>query len=196
MGNGTGNVETTLTEVADGCLAYLQGDGGWGWSNAGLVIGDGVSLLVDTLFDLKLTQRMLDAMGDHTRPAPIGTVVNTHANGDHCYGNQLVVDAQIVSSAATAAETNPAVEPVSEVMTEAAQAALTPDQVLAQLKEGNRRFVEGRLTPRDYNAQAAATAAGQYPKAAVLGCVDSRVPPEIIFDQGALAADWSTPPVN
>ena len=82
------------------------------------------------------------------------------------------------------AETAQMPEPVSEVLTEAAQAALTPDQVLEQLKEGNQRFVEGRLTPRDYNAQAAATAAGQYPKAAILGCVDSRVPPEIIFDQG------------
>ena len=52
----------TLTEVGDGCLAYLQGDGGWGWSNAGLIVGDGTSLLVDTLFDLRLTQEMLDAI--------------------------------------------------------------------------------------------------------------------------------------
>ena len=74
--------------------------------------------------------------------------------------------------------------PVSEVMTQEAQEALTPDAVLAQLKEGNQRFVEGRLTPRDYNAQAEATVSGQYPKAAVLSCLDSRVPPEIIFDQG------------
>ena len=73
---------------------------------------------------------------------------------------------------------------VSEVMTQAAQEALTPDEVFADLKEGNRRFVEGRLTPRDYMAQAEATASGQYPKAAVLSCLDSRVPPEIIFDQG------------
>ena len=99
-----GNRETSLTEVGNGCLAYLQGDGGWGWSNAGLVVGDGTSLLVDTLFDLKITQAMLDAMGAHTRSAPIGTVVNTHANGDHCYGNQLVGGAQIVSSTATAEE--------------------------------------------------------------------------------------------
>lgn len=96
--------ETTLTEVGDGCLAYLQGDGGWGWSNAGLVVGDGTSLLVDTLFDLKLTQRMLDSMADHTRAAPIATVVNTHANGDHCFGNQLVGDAQIVATTAAAEE--------------------------------------------------------------------------------------------
>ena len=82
------------------------------------------------------------------------------------------------------AGTTPEVEPVREVMTESMQAALTPEQVLEQLKAGNQRFVEGKLTPRDYNAQAAATAAGQFPKAAVLGCVDSRVPPEIVFDQG------------
>jgi carbonic anhydrase len=74
--------------------------------------------------------------------------------------------------------------PVKEVMTAEAQKALTPAQVLAELKEGNRRFVENRLTPRDFPAQAAATAAGQYPKAIVLSCLDSRVPPEIIFDQG------------
>lgn len=83
-----------------------------------------------------------------------------------------------------APETDPMPEPVSEVMTEAAQAALTPEAVFVQLKEGNQRFVEGRLTPRDYKAQAAATADGQYPKAAVLSCLDSRVPPEIVFDQG------------
>lgn len=83
-----------------------------------------------------------------------------------------------------APETAAMPEPVSEVMTEAAQAALTPDAAFTQLKAGNLRFVEGRLTPRDYNAQAAATAAGQYPKAAVLSCLDSRVPPEIVFDQG------------
>jgi carbonic anhydrase len=79
----------------------------------------------------------------------------------------------------------PSPQPVSEVLTADAQAALTPAQVLADLKAGNERFVEGRLTPRDYMAQAEATAAdGQYPKAVILGCVDSRVPPEIIFDQG------------
>lgn len=71
-----------------------------------------------------------------------------------------------------------------EVMTAERQKALTPAAVLADLKEGNRRFVEGRLTPRDYRAEAAATAAGQYPKAVVLSCLDSRVPPEIVFDQG------------
>ena len=75
-----------------------------GLSNAGLVAGDGASLLVDTLFDLKLTRQMLDAMSSVTQTAPIATLVNTHANGDHCYGNQLVDNAEIIASAATAHE--------------------------------------------------------------------------------------------
>jgi glyoxylase-like metal-dependent hydrolase (beta-lactamase superfamily II) len=79
-----------LVEVADGVHAYLQPDGTWGWSNAGLVVAEGGSLLVDTLFDLDLTAAMLDEMAPLVRSGPIGTVVNTHANGDHCYGNQLV----------------------------------------------------------------------------------------------------------
>lgn len=91
-------------EVADGCHAYLQPDGGWGWSNAGLIVGDGASLLVDTLFDLVLTQQMLDAMRPLVRTSPISTVVNTHANGDHCYGNQLLAGTEIIASEETARE--------------------------------------------------------------------------------------------
>lgn len=96
--------ELGLHEVADGVWAYLQPDGSWGYSNAGLVAGDGTSLLVDTLFDLRLTREMLDSMRSITDGSPIATVVNTHANGDHCYGNQLVSDARIVASAAAASE--------------------------------------------------------------------------------------------
>ncbi len=86
-----------LHEVADGVWAYLQPDGGWGWSNAGLVTGDNTSLLVDTLFDLRLTAEMLDEMRRTTPSAErITTVVNTHANGDHCYGNALLEDSEII----------------------------------------------------------------------------------------------------
>lgn len=91
-------------ELGDGCLAFLQPDGGWGWSNAGLVVGDGASLLVDTLFDLALTSEMLSAFAPHTRSAPISTLLNTHANGDHCYGNELVGGAEIIASTAAARE--------------------------------------------------------------------------------------------
>jgi glyoxylase-like metal-dependent hydrolase (beta-lactamase superfamily II) len=94
-----------LHELGNRCFAWLQPDGGWGWSNAGLVCDGGESLLVDTLFDLRLTREMLEAM---RRAAPeasrIGTLVNTHANGDHCYGNSLVAGARIVASRASAEE--------------------------------------------------------------------------------------------
>ncbi len=69
-------------------------------------------------------------------------------------------------------------------MTKAAQRDMTPEQALTRLKEGNRRFLDGTMLQRDFLAQVHASAAGQYPFAAVLGCIDSRVPPELVFDQG------------
>jgi glyoxylase-like metal-dependent hydrolase (beta-lactamase superfamily II) len=97
--------EKGLHALGNGTHAWLAPDGSWGWSNAGLVTDAGESLLVDTLFDLALTQEMLDAMRD-AEPAArrIGTVVNTHANGDHCHGNQLVEGAEIIASTASAEE--------------------------------------------------------------------------------------------
>jgi cyclase len=98
--------ERGLVEVADGVWAWLQPDGSWGWSNAGLVTdGDDDPLLVDTLFDLHLTGAMLDSMRRRIPAAAhIATVVNTHANGDHCYGNELVAGASIVASTRAAEE--------------------------------------------------------------------------------------------
>ncbi len=65
----------------------------------------------------------------------------------------------------------------------ARQAGTTPDGALAMLKEGNLRFVGGKSINCDLLAQAKATAQGQAPFAVVLGCIDSRVPPELVFDQ-------------
>jgi len=95
-----------LAELGGGLYAWLQPDGSWGYSNAGLVTDGEASLLVDTLFDLPLTRDMLDAMADATPAArQIDVLVNTHANGDHCYGNQLVADdAVIIASKASAEE--------------------------------------------------------------------------------------------
>jgi Metallo-beta-lactamase superfamily len=68
----------------------LSPDGGFGWSNVRLVPGGGCTLLIDTLFDLALTAEVLAAMDSITPEHPLTDVVNTHANGDHCFGNQLV----------------------------------------------------------------------------------------------------------
>lgn len=95
-----------LTDIGSGAFAWLQPDGGWGWSNAGLITDGDAALLVDTLFDKRLTAEMLDAM---RRAAPGATaafdyLVNTHSNGDHCNGNELVTGAEIVASRACAEE--------------------------------------------------------------------------------------------
>jgi cyclase len=94
-----------LHELGDGLFAYLQPDGGWGWSNAGLITAGGTSLLIDTLYDLHLTREMLSAMAAVSERHPIDAAVNTHANPDHCFGNELLPAAtEIYASAATAAE--------------------------------------------------------------------------------------------
>lgn len=101
-----------LHDLGNSVYAYLQPDGSWGWSNAGLVIDGQASLLIDTLFDLKLTQEMLDSMRKSVAAAAhIDMLVNTHANGDHCYGNQLVADAEIIASVRTAEEMVTGVSP-------------------------------------------------------------------------------------
>jgi len=93
--------ERGLHELGDGLYAYLQPDGGWGWSNAGLITASDTSLLVDTLFDLTLTRDMLTAMEPITDSRPIGQAFNTHGNGDHWFGNALLPDGiPIVASAA------------------------------------------------------------------------------------------------
>ena len=61
---------------------------------------------------------------------------------------------------------------------------LTPDEVLDRLKSGNERFRNGKMQAHDYLAQKQATTGGQYPAAAILSCIDSRAPAEIILDAG------------
>jgi cyclase len=100
-----------LHELGDGLYAYLQPDGGWGWSNAGLVTAGGTSLLVDTLFSLDLTRDMLEAMRPITESHPLDAAVNTHANGDHCYGNQLLPGSTTIYGTPTAVEEMQAAPP-------------------------------------------------------------------------------------
>ena len=72
----------------------------------------------------------------------------------------------------------------SAALTREAQVAITPGKALEMLEEGNRRFVSAKTLARDLPAQVRQTAKGQYPFAAVVSCLDSRIPPEIVFDRG------------
>jgi len=64
------------------------------------------------------------------------------------------------------------------------QSQISPLAAVQMLKEGNLRFLESNFLQRDYKAQIQSTATGQYPFASVVSCIDSRIPTEIIFDQG------------
>jgi carbonic anhydrase len=75
-------------------------------------------------------------------------------------------------------------EATDVALTREAQAAITPARALEMLKQGNERFVNGKTLPRDFLAQVRQTATGQYPFAAIVSCLDSRIPPAIVFDQG------------
>lgn len=70
-----------------------------------------------------------------------------------------------------------------EAFTKARQTAITPDEALASLRAGNQRFVSGTTLNCNLMKQVYATATGQYPSSVVIGCIDSRVPPELVFDQ-------------
>lgn len=70
------------------------------------------------------------------------------------------------------------------VLTAAEQKALTPESVIKRLKEGNQRFMKNDLTLRDNSALVRDATEGQYPKAVILSCVDSRIPVEDVFNKG------------
>jgi glyoxylase-like metal-dependent hydrolase (beta-lactamase superfamily II) len=127
-----------LHDVGARCYAWIQPDGGWGWSNAGLVVDGDESLLVDTLFDLKLTRAMLDGM---RRAEPVAArrfdkLINTHANPDHCNGNELVAEAEIIASSAAALE----------------MAAESPDRLAALMRQAPAMGETGRFLLEAFSA--------------------------------------------
>ncbi len=72
----------------------------------------------------------------------------------------------------------------SKVLTKEQQAELTPQSVLTELIAGNKRFISNVLTERNHSKQVREAYAGQFPKAVVLSCLDSRIPVEDVFDRG------------
>ncbi len=90
-----------LYDLTQGIYAWMVPNGSWGESNAGLIVGDGAALLVDTLWDVVTTRAMLTGMESITATTPITTVVNTHADGDHWWGNELLPDAEFITSVAS-----------------------------------------------------------------------------------------------
>lgn len=95
--------ERGLHRVADGCWAWVQPNG-QSDNNAGIVVGRGASLVVDTTYELRGTRDMLDAADGLLRDNPLRYAVNTHEDQDHTWGNQLLpADARIYASTGTIA---------------------------------------------------------------------------------------------
>jgi cyclase len=89
-------------DIGNGVYGYVQPDGTWGWSNAGLIVSGGETLLIDTLMSVPLTREMLDRFRAAVPvAAKIDRLINTHANPDHFFGNGLVADAEIIATSVT-----------------------------------------------------------------------------------------------
>jgi carbonic anhydrase len=89
----------------------------------------------------------------------------------------LIAGSIIISTTANAGDG-------SNALTQEQQAAITPAKALGMLKQGNQRFVSGERVNVDYVAQVKQTSAGQFPFASIVSCLDSRIPPAIVFDRG------------
>lgn len=92
------NFKEGLYRLSSGCYSWMVPNGSWGETNIGLIDCDGKSVLVDTCWDLKFTQELLETADPILRKSPVETVVNTHADGDHCWGNQLFKDKEIIAT--------------------------------------------------------------------------------------------------
>ncbi len=149
-----------LFETGNGIYAYLQPDGGWGWSNAGLITDGGESMLVDTLFDASLTRDMLSTMADAAGIGAddIGVIANTHANGDHTHGNGCCHKAEVIASEASANEMSEL--PASELaaIMDQAKAMGPAGQYLVDIFGGfNFRDVEEKLPTQTFTGELSVT---------------------------------------
>ena len=91
---------------------------------------------------------------------------------------------QAAEKATTATVETVIEQPIKSILTAQEQADMSPDEIIGRLKKGNENFVNNNLTRRDHSSQRREAMIGQYPKALVLSCVDSRVPVEDVFDLG------------
>ena len=96
--------ERGLHDLGVGCHVWYEPPGGWGYSNSGVVLGEGEALVVDTQNDMKLGRDLRSAVDAVASERRVSFVVNTHSDGDHWNGNLLYPDARIIASEATVEE--------------------------------------------------------------------------------------------
>ncbi|WP_033294722.1 MBL fold metallo-hydrolase [Amycolatopsis jejuensis] len=95
---------TGLNRIADGCYAWFEPPGSWGLANSGIVVAGDEVLVVDTQNDVPRARNLRNAVREVAGPREITTVVNTHADGDHWFGNLLFEEARIFATEEAAAQ--------------------------------------------------------------------------------------------
>lgn len=112
-------------------------------------------------------------------------MTHVHTPGCLCFGRRPLFSAfgKAAALAALGSVVGPRVAS-AQALTRAKRDAMTPDQVIAMMKDGNARFRAGTPKQRDWLAQQRASAAGQFPAAVLLSCIDSRAPAEVVLDLG------------
>jgi len=138
-----------LYDLGSRVYTWLVPNGSWFESNAGLIVGEGESLLVDTLADLKYTRAMLDALRPFTARAPLRYVVNTHADGDHFWGNELVASAECITSEASLAEMR-AVNAQAMVLLQRVGKVLSAVRVFGARRSGH--WLQQMVAPYDFRS--------------------------------------------
>lgn len=94
-----------LHRLTDSCYAFIQPDGSWGLNNCGLIVHGNKGILIDTLYDTEHTRKMLAVIyGQLGNDFRIDTIINTHGNGDHWFGNSLINCGRIIATEKTLAE--------------------------------------------------------------------------------------------
>lgn len=93
-----------LNRIADGCYAWFEPPGSWGLANSGILVAGDEVLVVDTQNDMPRARGLRDAVRAVAGSREVGTVVNTHADGDHWFGNLLFDGARILSTPEAAAQ--------------------------------------------------------------------------------------------
>ncbi len=87
-----------LYQLRKPCYAWMVPNGSWGETNIGLIDCGGESVLIDTCWDITLTRTMLDYLQPILTSSPVEYVINTHGDGDHCWGNQIFAAKPIIAS--------------------------------------------------------------------------------------------------
>ncbi len=137
-----------LYDLGNGCYTWLTPNGCWGEVNSGLVVGKDGCLLIDTYWDYASTQRMMDGIASALPGSTVKWIVNTHADGDHSWGNGLITEAKVIAATSGA-------DILHEINPRALQQLRALGGFLEVLDIGHSRevgrWVKAGITPYDFH---------------------------------------------